>query len=179
MSYRPDSFVTYIVEHYTATPIEREYTYEQLEADHLKRGFREGGYHIYITRDRPGKPARVIYGRDLSQPGRFEMGAHSSGENDQSIGICYEGGVTLAEPNIGRNTMTPAQEKLMVAEIKKLMKRFPNAVLKGHRDMPGAATQCPGFDVGPWWDRMTAIKPRQSIFTLIADAFRIWKESRA
>jgi N-acetylmuramoyl-L-alanine amidase len=24
--------------------------------------------------------------------------------------------------------------------------------VKGHRDMPGAATQCPGFDATAWWD---------------------------
>jgi len=24
-------------------------------------------------------------------------------------------------------------------------------IVLGHRDMPGAATQCPGFDAGAWW----------------------------
>ena len=147
MSYLPDSRVTWIVIHYSATPIERSVTAADIDAMHKQRGFGKIGYHYFIRRD-----GTVETGRDLSQPGRFEMGAHSSGENDASIGICYEGGVTKAAPNLGFDSRTPAQTAAMIGLIHALLKRFPGALVRGHRDMPHAATQCPGFDATAWWD---------------------------
>ena len=151
MTLLPASDVDFITLHYSATYIDTEYTYEQLEADHLARGFREGGYHFYVTRERPGKPSRIIAGRDIDKAGRFEQGAHSQGENERAVGICYEGGLTRARPNTGVNTMTPNQADLIIAKITELKAFYPSAEVRGHRDMPGAATQCPGFDASAWW----------------------------
>jgi N-acetyl-anhydromuramyl-L-alanine amidase AmpD len=151
MSYLSDSRVKYIVIHYSATAIEVEYPYGRLEADHLARGFREGGYHYYL----PRKGGRIA-GRDLSQAGRFEMGAHSKGENVESVGICFEGGLTRDDMQTGRDTRTAGQVDEMIRTILELKKRYPNAKVTGHRDMPGAATQCPGFDAGKWWDGVMA-----------------------
>lgn len=150
MSYLPDSKVTYIVVHYSATPIEKDYTVKDIDKMHRARGFKEIGYHYFIR-----KNGTVEIGRDLSQPGRFEIGAHSQGENDESIGICYEGGVRDSNRNLGFDSRTAAQTEAMIALIKKLQLRFPKAVVRGHRDMPGAATQCPGFNVTEWWDRIS------------------------
>lgn len=167
MSYKPDSAVTWLVQHYSATYIENEYTFAQLERDHLSRGFREAGYHYYITYPRNGRPARVITGRDLSQPGRFETGAHSKGENDDSIGICLEGGLTKATgPNTGLDTRHPDQIALQIELLEQLKERFPNAIIEGHRDMPGAATQCPGYNARHWWEEVQRqkLKPvRESV----------------
>jgi N-acetylmuramoyl-L-alanine amidase len=165
MSYRPDSAVTVICIHYSATPIENEYPYSRLEADHKRRGFKEGGYHIYFPRN-----GGRVYGRDLTQPGRFEMGAQSKGENDSSIGLCFEGGVTLADRNTGFDSRTPSQTKEMIAAIKELKLRFPSAIIKGHRDMPGAATQCPGFDATAWWDGVMATPTKPNRFAAIIAA---------
>lgn len=160
MTYRPDEAVDWLVQHYSATFTDTEYTPEQLERDHLARGFREPGYHFYITFPRSGKPARIVEGRDLSQPGRFEQGAHSQGENDRSIGICIEGGLTRQTGNnVGVDTRHPDQIRLQVQLIDRLLKRFGGdglddklgPVVEGHRDMPGAATQCPGYDARIWW----------------------------
>lgn len=147
MSYAPDADVTTIVVHYSATAIERSYTAADIDRMHRARGWREIGYHYFIRRD-----GTIELGRDLSQPGRFEVGAHSQGENGSSIGVCYEGGVRAAAPNVGFDSRTPAQVEAMTRVIAELLERFPGAVVKGHRDMPGAATQCPGFDAAAWWD---------------------------
>lgn len=160
MSYAPDSQVTYIVIHYSATPVERDFTIADIDRMHRKRGFRETGYHYFYRKDGTEEA-----GRDLSQPGRFEIGAHSKGENSQSIGLCYEGGVRADSPNLGFDSRTPAQKRAMEARIRQLLVRFPGAVVKGHRDMPGAATQCPGFDATAWWDevsRQAVTRPPQS-----------------
>ncbi len=147
MSYLPDSKVAYIVIHYSATAIENDYTAADIDAMHRKRGFNEIGYHWFIRKD-----GKIEMGRDLTQPGRFEQGAHSKGENSISIGICFEGGVTAAAPNVGFDSRTPEQIKSMIELIDRMQERFPGAVVKGHRDMPGAATQCPGFNATEWWD---------------------------
>src|SRR6056297_2301821 len=108
MGYAPDSAVTWIVIHYSATPIERDVSGADIDRTHRERGWRGMGYHFYIRRH-----GTVETGRDLSEPGRFEIGAHSYGENDASIGICYEGGVRAAAPNVGFDSRTPAQIKAM------------------------------------------------------------------
>jgi N-acetylmuramoyl-L-alanine amidase len=149
MSYLPDSRVTAIVIHYSATSIERSYTAADIDAMHKARGFNEIGYHFFIRRD-----GTVETGRDLSQPGRFEVGAHSQGENSSSIGICYEGGVRASAPTVGFDSRTPAQTAAMIGLIRDLLVRFPGAIVRGHREMPGAATQCPGFTASAWWDEV-------------------------
>lgn len=151
MTYLPDSRVVDIVIHYSATAIENDTTIQDIDRMHRKRGFRETGYHFFLR-----KSGLVETGRDLSQPGRFEVGAHSLGENDASVGICFEGGVTRAAPNVGFDSRTPAQTAAMIKLIYDLKERFPNARVTGHRDMPGAATQCPGFDAGAWWASVEA-----------------------
>ena len=159
MTYIPDHKVRYIVIHYSATAIERDYTAADIDDMHRRRGFKEGGYHYFIRKD-----GTVEAGRDLTKPGRFEQGAHSKGENDESIGICYEGGVRITAPNVGFDSRTPKQLQAMELLIKELLKtRFSGAIVKGHRDMPGAATQCPGFDATRWWDSVVARVPERSL----------------
>lgn len=151
MSYLPNNAVTRLVIHYSATPVEKDYSAADIDRMHRARGFNEIGYHWLIRKD-----GRLEAGRDLTQPGRFEVGAHSKGENSSSVGICFEGGVTKAAPNVGFDSRTPAQIATMVRIIDKMQARFPGAIVEGHRDMPGAATQCPGFDARAWWDGVVA-----------------------
>ena len=147
MSYLPDSSVTTIVIHYSATAIDgRPITAAEIDMWHRQRGFAEIGYHYFIRRD-----GTVETGRDLTQPGRFEVGAHAKGNNSSSIGICYEGGVVSADVNKGFDTRTPAQTAAMIRLIRELLERFGPVAVVGHRDMPYASTQCPGFDAGAWW----------------------------
>lgn len=181
MSYLPDARVDWIVVHYSATPVERDYTIQDIDAMHRNRGFAKVGYHIFIRKD-----GTVEFGRDLSQPGRFEVGAHSQGENSASVGICYEGGVKLADVNTGFDSRTAAQKAAMIREIKALLARFggdgldpaKGPIVIGHKDMPGAATQCPGFDAGAWWasvveaEEKPAVKAAPSLLSLIFSFFK-------
>jgi N-acetylmuramoyl-L-alanine amidase len=160
MSYRTDSQINTLVIHYSATPIEDDYSSTDIDRMHRKRGFNEIGYHIYIRKD-----GSEEFGRDLSQPGRFEQGAHSKGENDTSIGICYEGGVRGSDLNLGFDSRTPEQIATMIKVIDRLQCRFVGSIVEGHRDMPGAATQCPGFNARLWWDSVLAErnKPKENV----------------
>jgi len=146
MTYKPDSAVRAIVQHYSATPIESDFTAADIDRMHRKRGFKGIGYHYFIRKD-----GTIETGRDMSKAGRFEQGAHVRGSNHNSIGICCEGGVRKAAPNVGFDSRTPAQIKSQIALIRDLMRRYPGARVVGHKDMPGAATQCPGYDATAWW----------------------------
>lgn len=177
MSYLPDGRVTHIVIHYSATPIERDFTAADIDRMHRARGFNEIGYHYFIRKD-----GTVEMGRDLSQPGRFEQGAHAKGYNASSIGICFEGGVRASAPNVGFDSRTPVQTAAMIKLIRQLIDRFPGAIVEGHRDMPGAATQCPGFDARAWWDGVARTEntspqtPAPSIWALFSQLIkRIFK----
>ena len=146
--------IDYIVIHYTATPLESDFSAADIDAMHKRRGWAGIGYHKYIR-----KNGLIEKGRPLTV-----RGAHVKGHNHHSIGICYEGGVHAADPNTGLDTRTDAQKEAMIRVIRELLARYPDAQVIGHRDMPGAATQCPGFDAGKWWAEVNAgPKKRKSI----------------
>jgi N-acetylmuramoyl-L-alanine amidase len=142
--------VRYIVIHYTATAVESDFSAADIDAMHKRRGWRGIGYHFYIR-----KNGSIEKGRPLR-----ERGAHVKGHNHHSVGICYEGGVHASDPHTGLDTRTDAQKAAMVRVIRDMLDRYPGAQVVGHRDMPGAATQCPGFDAGAWWDAVN--KPRDA-----------------
>ena len=132
----PDS-VRFLVVHCSATRCDRPYPVERLLADHRARGFRTIGYHFYIRRD-----GTLTQHRQL-----LEVGAHARPYNRCSIGICYEGGLDpLGRP---ADTRTTAQRERLRELLGLLRRLFPQAVVAGHRDLPGASPKaCPCFDVG-------------------------------
>jgi N-acetyl-anhydromuramyl-L-alanine amidase AmpD len=128
--------VDYIIIHCSATREDRDYSVEQLRQDHLKRGFRDIGYHFYIRRD----------GKVTQHRKTYEVGAHCKPYNYNSIGVCYEGGIR--RDGTTGDTRTEAQKRAMGDLVHTLRQVFPKAVVRGHRDMPRAAPkECPCFDV--------------------------------
>ena len=107
-----------------------------IDAIHQRRGwgvFYAGrvyhiGYHYVIRPDgtvEPGRPERC-------------RGAHAKGFNDR-IGICVLG-------NFNDGAPTERQQKALVALCRDLLKRYDLRAddIRGHRDCPAAATDCPG-----------------------------------
>lgn len=75
----------------------------------------------------------------------LEVGAHCRPFNRCSIGICYEGG--LDPDGHPADTRTAEQIERLRWLVRKLLKLFPQAQLRGHRDMPGSIPKaCPCFD---------------------------------
>lgn len=74
-----------------------------------------------------------------------QRGAHTGGANTGNIGICYVGGVD-AKMN-PKDTRTPAQKATLRRLVAEYRARFPNIVVRGHRDWPGVKKACPSFDV--------------------------------
>ncbi|MBO4800525.1 MAG: N-acetylmuramoyl-L-alanine amidase [Bacteroidaceae bacterium] len=115
--------ITLIVLHCSGTRTTQKYSFRQCREDHLQRGWKDIGYHYYITRD-----GQVHEGRAL-----WQVGAHCKGHNRHSIGICYEGGLdSLGTPC---DTRTRAQRQSLRALLTRLHDQFPTAIILGHRDL--------------------------------------------
>ena len=96
-------------------------------------GWSDIGYHYVIHLD-----GLTEIGRPVSI-----QGAHVSGENEDSIGVCYVGGVDKdLEPE---DTMTVEQEISFVELVKSLRLTFGYLSVHGHNEYSSKA--CPSFSV--------------------------------
>lgn len=73
-----------------------------------------------------------------------QIGAHCKGENANSIGICYIGGMDK-ENKKAKDTRTDAQKKALVELVASLKEQYPDATIHGHNEFANKA--CPSFDV--------------------------------
>lgn len=111
-----------IVIHCSASKEGQKMTVEQIDRMHRKRGFSGIGYHFVVYLD-----GSVHDGRDISK-----VGAHTTGYNTGSIGICYIGGLDNREKI--KDTRTLSQKNALYQLVKKLMEMYPIREVKGHRD---------------------------------------------
>lgn len=123
-----------IIVHCSATKEGRDYTVADIDRWHKERGWRGIGYHYVIYRD-----GSVHAGRPVEQ-----IGAHCTGHNANSIGICYIGGVA-ADGKTPKDTRTPAQRIALRELVEELRAKYPGATVHGHREF--APKACPSFDV--------------------------------
>lgn len=131
-----------IIVHCTATPEGRDYTVEQIRADHKKQGWSDIGYHYVIYRD-----GSVHEGRNVDY-----IGAHcaADGHNTYSIGIAYVGGVEN-KPGVpyakqkSKDTRTLRQKAALLKLLTELKTLYPNAKIYGHHDFE-PKKDCPCFD---------------------------------
>ena len=85
--------INLIVVHCSATKADRDFTEQDLEVCHRRRGMNGPGYHFYIRKNGDIKTPRPIH----------KHGPHARGYNAQSTGIWYEGGVSeVGVPADGR-----------------------------------------------------------------------------
>lgn len=74
-----------------------------------------------------------------------QIGAHASGWNDRSIGICYEGG--LDEQGKPADTRTYAQKCSLLDLLRQLKKDYPQARILGHYQLDASIHKaCPCFN---------------------------------
>ncbi|HOG23316.1 MAG: N-acetylmuramoyl-L-alanine amidase [Candidatus Omnitrophica bacterium ADurb.Bin292] len=138
----PTTRWTHIVIHHTATDVGNAYT---IDSAHVNRGWERGmGYDFLIDNGTHGKSlGQIEVGpRWLKQID----GAHvkEADWNKKAIGIALMG-------NYSENPMpAPMMDNLvfLVATLKNFY-RIPEQNIVGHRDVPGAATECPG-KLFPW-----------------------------
>lgn len=122
-----------IIVHCSATPEGKDFTVADIKRWHLARGFSDIGYHYVIYRD-----GSIHTGRDESI-----IGAHCTGHNTNSIGVCYIGGC-VSNGKTPKDTRTPQQKQSLVKLLKELKTKYPQASIHSHRDFANKA--CPSFD---------------------------------
>lgn len=123
-----------IIVHCSATAEGRDYTVGDIGRWHKSRGWQCIGYHYVIYRD-----GSVHTGRPVAQ-----IGAHCTGHNANSIGVCYIGGCAT-DGKTPKDTRTPQQREALRRLVADLQKQYPGATVHGHREF--AAKACPSFDV--------------------------------
>ena len=121
-----------LIIHCSDTPANRHVTVEDIDKWHKAKGWKGIGYHYVIYLD-----GSIHKGREDSA-----IGAHCTGHNTSSIGICYIGG---RDGKKFVDTRTEAQKESMAKLLKLLKKKYPGAEIKGHRDFTDKK-DCPGFN---------------------------------
>lgn len=139
--------INLIVVHCSATPEGKDFTVNDIDRWHRARGFKKIGYHYVVYRDGTVHPGRA----------ENEVGAHVSGYNANSIGVCYIGGLT-ADGKKAKDTRTTTQKRGLLNLLIKLRKKYPDAKIVGHRDLSPDLNhdgkiepnewvkECPSFD---------------------------------
>ena len=133
----------YIIVHHSATDVGAA---QSFDTGHKRRGFRGGlGYHFVIDNGSQGTRNGDV---EIGRRWFYQMdGAHcqAGGMNKWAIGICLVGNF---------NTETPSEKQIssLIALIDNLRQqyRIPLSNIKGHGDVSGARTECPGRNF-PWY----------------------------
>ena len=125
--------ITEIIVHCSATAEGKDYTVADITRWHKQRGFSTIGYHYVVYRN-----GSVHQGRDVNV-----SGAHCTGHNTNSIGVCYIGGCA-ADARTPKDTRTNVQRASLEILLRKLRTLYPSAKIHGHRDFANKA--CPSFD---------------------------------
>ena len=125
--------ITLIVVHCSANRAGSALRMADIDCCHRSCGWLGCGYHYVIPTDgtiEPGRPDEMT-------------GAHCKRHNRYSIGVCYIGG--LSADGVPSDTRTEAQRAALRSLLEDLHRRYPKALIVGHRDLdPGKA--CPCFD---------------------------------
>ncbi len=133
-----------IIIHCSATDWTKDYTEQDLERDHNARDINSPmGYHRYIR-----KNGATILGRKFGV-----KGAHAYGYNDDSIGICYEGGLKRGGKDWrdAEDTRTEQQKASLLENILCAVnwvlanKTGYEVEIIGHGGLPGVNKECPSF----------------------------------
>ena len=122
-----------IIIHCSATPEGKDFTVKDIDTWHRQRGFKKIGYHYVVYRD-------GTYHRGRADE---EIGAHCTGQNANSIGVCYIGGCAK-DGRTPKDTRTEAQKATLIKLLRELKAKYPKAKIYPHYKF--AAKACPCFN---------------------------------
>lgn len=126
--------ITLIIVHCSANRAGSALRMADIDSYHRSLGWIGCGYHYVIPTDgtiEPGRPEEMV-------------GAHCKNHNRHSIGVCYIGG--LSKDGKPADTRTDAQRIALRTLLEQLHRRYPDALIVGHRDLDPQKV-CPCFDV--------------------------------
>lgn len=125
--------ITLIIVHCSANRAGCALRLADIDRHHRSLGWKGCGYHYVIPTDGTLEEGRP----------EAEVGAHCRHHNRHSIGICYIGG--LSADGTPADTRTEAQRATLRRLLASLHRRFPRALIVGHRDLDPLKA-CPCFD---------------------------------
>lgn len=130
--------ITEIIVHCTDTIEGVNWTVEDIRKWHTAKppkgnGWSDIGYHYVIYLD-----GTIHKGCEESA-----IGAHCLNHNANSIGVCYVGGKERGTGK-AKDTRTPKQKEALISLLMKLVCKYPDAKIYGHRDFSNR--KCPCFD---------------------------------
>lgn len=131
-----------IIVHCADTPEGRDDRAADIKRWHTEeRGWSDIGYHYVVDLDGTIEPGRPVE----------KAGAHCTGHNADSIGVCYVGGCDKKmQP---KDTRTDAQKASLLLLLKYLVAKYPGVTIYGHRDF--ANKSCPSFDAKKEYEDLT------------------------
>lgn len=124
--------ITEIIVHCADTPEGRDNRAADIDRWHRAKGWDGIGYHYVIDLDGTIETGRAIE----------KAGAHCTGHNANSIGVCYIGGCDKQMKP--KDTRTDAQKESLIALLRFLKLCYRDAKIYGHRDF--STKPCPCFD---------------------------------
>ena len=125
--------ITLIIVHCSANRAGSALRMADIDSYHRSLGWIGCGYHYVIPTDgtiEPGRPEEMV-------------GAHCKNHNRHSIGVCYIGG--LSKDGKPADTRTDAQRIALRTLLEQLRRRYPDALIVGHRDLDPQKV-CPCFN---------------------------------
>lgn len=122
-----------IIVHCSATAPSQDIGVSEIRHWHLGRNFSDIGYHIVIRRDGTREE-----GRSIELPG-----AHTKGQNDDSLGICVVGGIN--EEGKADANFTFMQYITLYQVINEIRGFHGDIPVHGHREF--ANKECPCFSI--------------------------------
>jgi N-acetylmuramoyl-L-alanine amidase len=131
--------IKYLVVHCSASNLPSHDNAATIDAWHKERGFKGIGYHYFIQSDGTLETGRPLDDDPVLE--REEIGAHTLGVNENSIGVCLSG--------IDINDFTVAQFKTLEDLITELLSRGIKFEVAGHNFFTDKK-DCPCFDWRQW-----------------------------
>ena len=140
VNYKKRPRTKYLVVHCSATQPKASFNWKTIDQMHRQNGWLGIGYHFVICTDgtiQRGRPMDVV-------------GAHVSGHNEDSVGICLIGGVDSRGKSV--DNFTDEQKSSLRGLLDYLRWYYKDEVtVCGHRDFPNVHKDCPCFDVKSWY----------------------------
>jgi N-acetyl-anhydromuramyl-L-alanine amidase AmpD len=126
-----------IIIHCAATKPSMDIGVKEITEWHWDRDWSTIGYHYVIRRN-----GTIETGRSKDR-----AGAHTKGQNANSLGVCLVGGIN--DKGQPAENFTKAQWGSLERLMRILKADFPWATIHGHREF-NAGKACPSFDVQKW-----------------------------
>lgn len=127
-----------VILHCSATPEGKDYSVSTIRQWHLQRGFSDIGYHYVISNDLKGT---VNVGRSETI-----AGAHCTGHNSCSIGICYVGGLAK-DGKTAKDTRTEVQKQSLYQLVDDIITKYGLSINEVHCHYEYANKACPCFKI--------------------------------